>query len=75
METDGKTHPLLETDGAQDPGGVFNKAQIVQYLDFFVFKIILTVKEIHQGAKGFGVEVDGHGIDRKITAIKIELKG
>ena len=65
---DGEAKTLFKSQRPEDPGGVLDKAQIVQDADRLVLDIFLGRKKINEGAKSIRVQVDGEGIDGEIAS-------
>ena len=72
---DGEAESLFKPDGTEDTGGIFHKAEIVQYSNRFCLDVLLGIKKIDEGAEPVGIELDYQGIDGKISTEKIQFDG
>src|SRR5438067_9947149 len=61
-----KAESLFEADRAKDPGGVIQKAQVVQYAERLLFEVPATSVKIDELAKIARVQSNCHRVDRKI---------
>ena len=72
---DAELEALLETDGPEDPGGIFHETQVVEQADAALFDIPLGPEEIQQGPELLGVELQRQGVDGEVPAIEVHLDG
>jgi hypothetical protein len=61
-------HAFFKPHRPKNSTGIFNETEVMEYLDRLLFKVVLAVEEIYQGAELFLVELDSHGVDGEIPA-------
>src|SRR5205823_10490100 len=66
-----KAESLFEADRAKDPGGVIQKAHVVQYAQGLLFEVPATPVKIDELAEVARVQSNCHRVDSKITAIQV----
>src|SRR4030042_2179071 len=73
--SDLESKTLLKTDRPKDPGGIFDRSEIVENPDHFFFYIFYSSKKIDQLAERFWIELDGQGVNGKVPPIEVCLNG
>ena len=61
----------LVADGAQDPRGVLDEAQVVEHDDAPRLEVLPAAEEVEEVAEGLGLERDRHGVDGEVAAREV----
>ncbi len=57
----------LVAHGAEDAGGIFDEAQVVEHPDALLAQIVEAVEVVEQDTEVARIERHGHGVDRKFA--------